>query len=129
MADILSLRGRTALSPFRLAKLRTALSAAHPNHGITGLAATFWHFAEVARPLTAGERDTLERLLMGRASKKRQGRHRLPVVPRPGTISPVVEATDILRNCGLAAVSARGAWHRLHDATDGPLRERTRCCR
>src|SRR4029453_9491923 len=63
MADILSLRGRTALSPFRLAKLRTALTAAHPDHRITGIAATFWHFAEVVRPLTPGERDKLERLL------------------------------------------------------------------
>jgi len=107
MADILSLRGRPALSPFRLAKLRSALAAIRPDHGITGLAATWWHFVEVARPLTPGERDKLERLLAygPPEADAPDGGHPLLVMPRPGTISPwSSKATDIARNCGLAPV-------------------------
>ena len=107
MADILSLRGRPALSPFRLAKLRSALAAIRPDHGITGLAATWWHFVEVARPLTPGERDKLERLLAygPPEADAPDGGHALLVMPRPGTISPwSSKATDIARNCGLAPV-------------------------
>ena len=53
--DILSLRGRSALSPFRVAKLAAALSAVHPDHRVGALSATFWHFAEVTRPLSPQE--------------------------------------------------------------------------
>ena len=112
MADILSLRGRTALSPFRLAKLLDALAAARPDHRISGITATYWHFAEVARPLTPGERDKLERLLDygPRAADVPEGRGRLLVVPRLGTISPwSSKATDIAHICGLAPWCASSA--------------------
>jgi len=127
MADFLSLRGRTALSPFRLAKLRSALTAAHPDHRIESLAATFWHFAEIARPLTPGERDRLERLLDygPHDDDAPRGGERLVVVPRFGTISPwSSKATDIVHNCGLDAVVRveRGTVFTI--ATDGaPLTE------
>ena len=134
MPHLLTLRGRHALSPFRVAKLQAALAAAHPGHPITGIAATFWHFVEVERDLPSAERPTLERLLT-------YGPHDDAVadegssswyVPRPGTISPwSSKATDIARNCGLDAVERieRGVAlpHRrarrdaLDDATRGAL--------
>src|SRR5512139_252510 len=107
MPEILSLQGRAALSPFRIAKLLAGLCAARANHGIVAIEATFRHFVEVERPLSPGERDVLERLLTyGRRSPSAGGGGELLlVVPRPGTISPwSSKATDIARNCGLAAV-------------------------
>ena len=63
MAELLSLRGRTALSPFRITKLLQSLSAAHSAHRITGVTTTFWHFVEISRALAENERDKLDRLL------------------------------------------------------------------
>src|SRR4029453_16618838 len=88
MPHLLTLRGRNALSPFRVTKLKAALSAAHPDHPIERISATYWHFVEVGRELTSPERATLTRLLT-------YGPHDeaapddgafLLVVPRPGTI-------------------------------------------
>src|SRR5215218_7252067 len=103
MADILSLAGRPALSPFRLAKLLQGLTEAHPGHRVARVTATYLHFVEVVRPLAAAERTTLDELLTyGPAPHERQASEgtRLLVVPRPGTISPwSSKATDIARNC------------------------------
>ena len=107
MAEFISLRGRAALSPFRLAKLQDNLAAANPAHRIQGLAATFWHFVEISRALEAPERDKLERLLDygPKSTDSDDIGTLLLVVPRPGTISPwSSKATDIARNCGLDAV-------------------------
>ena len=108
MPEVLALRGRRALSPFRVAKLLAALSEVRPQHAIARIGAQYWHFVEIARPLASSERATLERLLTygpaddGAASDA----VRLLVVPRFGTISPwSSKATDIARNCGLDAVS------------------------
>ncbi|MCC7327294.1 MAG: phosphoribosylformylglycinamidine synthase [Burkholderiales bacterium] len=119
MSEILSLAGRSALSPFRLAKLLHRINQATSTQRITGIAATYWHFVEVAQPLSVDAHTTLVRLLTygpedaGQAPEKGQ---RLLVVPRPGTISPwSSKATDIARNCGLAAVARieRGVVYRL----------------
>jgi phosphoribosylformylglycinamidine synthase len=104
MATILHLRGRPALSAFRLHRLQHALSAS----GTAGLAAEYWHFVEVRRPLSSDEQTRLDRLLgygPQRGMGQPAGAVRL-VVPRFGTISPwSSKATDIARNCGLDAVS------------------------
>ena len=63
MAEILSLAGRSALSPFRLSKLLQSLTHVHPAHAVADLQATFRHFVELARPLRADERRTLDDLL------------------------------------------------------------------
>ncbi len=63
MPHLLTLRGRHALSPFRVAKLVAALAASRPDHAVAGIAATYWHFVEVERDLAPAERATLERLL------------------------------------------------------------------
>ncbi len=108
MPEILALRGRAALSPFRIAKLRASLDATCPDHRIASVSARYWHLAETLRPLCDDERATLERLLTygptDRGGEASDGK--LLVVPRPGTISPwSSKATDIAKNCGLDAIA------------------------
>jgi phosphoribosylformylglycinamidine synthase len=126
MPYLLRLRGRNALSAFRVAKLLAALAAARPQNPVTAVAATFWHFVALRRELAPGERATLERLLTygphdGDASDSGEF---VLVVPRPGTISPwSSKATDIARNCGLDAVERieRGVGFRIATRDDVPL--------
>ncbi len=108
MPHLLTLRGRHALSPFRVAKLKAALAASRPDHAVADISATFWHFVEVERNLTSAEHTTLERLLTyGPRDHAEADRGELfIVVPRPGTLSPwSSKATDIARNCGLSPVN------------------------
>ena len=58
---MLEIPGAPALSAFRIAKLLDRLNAIEP--GVRGLAARFVHFADLARPLQAAERELLGRLL------------------------------------------------------------------
>jgi phosphoribosylformylglycinamidine synthase len=113
MPSILKLRGSPAVSAFRLDKLNSRLAEIHPS--LRATAADYWHFAEIERPLAAGEMGVLERLLeYGEPARARAEPMRL-VVPRLGTISPwSSKATDIAHRCGLAAVRRieRGtAWY------------------
>src|SRR5437764_13187072 len=124
MAELLSLRGRAALSPFRINKLLQGLSAVHSGPAIADVTATYWHFVEIARALASPEQDKLARLLTygPRAEEKSATGTLFLVVPRPGTISPwSSKATDIARNCGLDAVVRieRGtAWYVADPAID-----------
>ena len=108
MSHLLTLRGRNALSAFRVTKLLTALAAENPAHAIADVAATFWHFVATERELSASESAALERILTyGPADHGAADEGPLLlVVPRLGTISPwSSKATDIARNCGLSAVT------------------------
>jgi phosphoribosylformylglycinamidine synthase len=102
--NVLTIAGGVALSAFRLEKLNALVGAAQP--GLTVAAARFVHVVEVARALSAPERETLDRLLTyGPPAGDPPGRQVL-VTPRPGTISPwSSKATDIARQCGLDAVT------------------------
>jgi phosphoribosylformylglycinamidine synthase len=126
MPHLLTLRGRNALSAFRVAKLLTALAALRPAHAITRLTAAFWHFVDCERELTPPERATLDRILTygpHDAAAADAGSFVL-VVPRPGTISPwSSKATDIARNCALAAVTRieRGVGYRIATRDGAPL--------
>ena len=105
MPQILRLRGRSALSAFRLSKLSRSATAAVSR--LSGIHAEFWHFVQIARALSADERARLERLLTyGPADALTETRGELMlVVPRLGTVSPwSSKATDIARHCGLEAV-------------------------
>ena len=102
MPHLLTLRGRNALSPFRVAKLLAALTASRPDHAIAGIAGVFWHFVETSQELAADEVRTLERLLTYGPHDEiaDEAGEFLLVVPRPGTISPwSSKATDIAVNC------------------------------
>ena len=94
--------------PSRQAAARTLRSASRPPRRRASPRRT-WHFVELARPLAAAERATLDALadLRSRgAATPPSGGTQLLVVPRPGTISPwSSKATDIARNCGLDAVA------------------------
>ncbi len=102
---MLILRGSSALSPFRLEKLRADLAAA--GLPVRALAARFVHLAELTAELPAGQRAVLEKLLTygpSRAAAAVTGLVQI-VAPRPGTISPwSSKATDIAHICGLAGV-------------------------
>jgi phosphoribosylformylglycinamidine synthase len=122
---MLAIRGSAALSPFRIAKLLERLRVPFP--GITALEATFIHFVDLDRDLTAEERMRLDALLTygpresGAAEAGASGGEgvALWVVPRPGTISPwASKATDIAQVCGLAPVRRieRGIEYRLRQA-------------
>ncbi|TCV86717.1 phosphoribosylformylglycinamidine synthase [Sulfurirhabdus autotrophica] len=105
MSQLIKLRGRNALSSFRLEKLMSVLSLNAPN--ISRVHAEYWYFASVERSLSQSERLTLEKILTyGPADQVEEpaGEHIL-VVPRFGTISPwSSKATDIARHCGLEAI-------------------------
>ncbi|MGH8713502.1 MAG: phosphoribosylformylglycinamidine synthase, partial [Casimicrobiaceae bacterium] len=112
MAELLSLRGRNALSSFRVAKLLSSLTGTR----IAAIAAVYWHFVATSRELSAGERAMLDRLL-SYGPRTEDGGERgemFLVIPRPGTISPwASKATDIAGNCGLTAIERieRGVAH------------------
>jgi phosphoribosylformylglycinamidine synthase len=105
---MLILRGSSALSPFRLEKLRAELAAA--GLPVRALSARFTHLVELAADapsLPAESQTVLEKLLTYGP------RRSLPnvtgvvqvVAPRLGTISPwSSKATDIAHLCGLATV-------------------------
>ena len=120
MSQILQLRGPRAASEFRLAKLLATLKTVDP--GVRSVAAEFWHFVEVDGQLMDKDRALLERLLAyGPAGPRASGTTYL-VVPRLGTISPwSSKATDIARNCGLAAVKRieRGTAYTIDSARPG----------
>ncbi|HXF67861.1 MAG TPA: phosphoribosylformylglycinamidine synthase [Burkholderiales bacterium] len=105
MSQVLRLRGRAALSAFRLRKLAQAAAAAVPR--LSRIAAEFWHFVQIERALGAEESAKLGRLLdygPAAAPVEEEGTLLL-VVPRLGTVSPwSSKATDIARHCGLDAV-------------------------
>src|SRR5258706_2350221 len=127
MSEILSLAGPPALSNFRLAKLLQGLTASLPTHHVASITAAFRHFVEVSRPLSSAERSTLDRLLtygpeMPPAAADAAAS--FLVVPRPGTHSPwSSKATDIAKNCGLAAVKRieRGGLYGIVTASGAAL--------
>ena len=124
MPHLLTLRGRNALSPFRITKLKAAIAAARPGHLIERIGAAYWHFVEVERELNPAEHATLARLLTYGPHDEAaddDGAFML-VVPRPGTISPwSSKATDIARNCGLDV----GQAHRARRSVTGSPPRRT----
>ena len=127
MAEFLTLRGRNALSPFRVKNLLADLARIR----IAGLAGEFWHFVEIRRPLSGPERGTLDRLLTYGPQGKTDDieGELLLVVPRPGTISPwASKATDIAHSCGLDAIVRieRGVAYRVSTRGGAPLAEHER---
>ncbi|HWI15418.1 MAG TPA: phosphoribosylformylglycinamidine synthase, partial [Burkholderiales bacterium] len=115
MSHLLRLRGRSALSPFRLEKLQHAVDRVLPRARISS---EFWHFVQAQRPLSDTAHQRLDRLLTygPRADAVAEDGELLLVVPRLGTISPwSSKATDIARHCGLEAIERieRGVAYRV----------------
>ncbi|MGE5490581.1 MAG: phosphoribosylformylglycinamidine synthase, partial [Actinomycetota bacterium] len=102
MADLLCLKGDPAFSAFRLQRLQSRLTAALPD--IEAVAANYWHFAALRRPLSAEDRQKLAALLEEKPAGAEAGELFL-VTPRIGTISPwSSKATDIAWNCDLDGI-------------------------
>jgi phosphoribosylformylglycinamidine synthase len=106
--------GGSALTPFRLEKLRAALAAKAP--ALEALHAELWYFVDAPAGLPPDALARLEALLpLSREPAAPAGRALL-VVPRVGTLSPwASKATDIARSCGIAGVERleRGILYRL----------------
>ncbi|MGA9991800.1 MAG: phosphoribosylformylglycinamidine synthase [Thiobacillaceae bacterium] len=105
MATILTLRGGSALSEFRLAKMRD--EARKSGISLGQIATRFWHFIEVSETLSSAETEVLNQVLgeSDPSSGPDFFGSLYPVTPRFGTISPwSSKATDILHNCGLGKV-------------------------
>src|SRR4051812_10020971 len=89
MSTTLVLPGPVAFAPGRLTKRLGQLAGRNP--GVRGLAAAYVHFVDLAAPLEAAARATLDRLLQygpRREPVALPGARRLLVVPRLGTIPP-----------------------------------------
>src|SRR6202521_5390544 len=119
--SMLQIPGPLALSAFRIAKLLDRLGPLEP--AVTGLTARFMHFADLAHPLSAPERELLAQLLnygpRMQAPLDAGAGECVLVVPRAGTISPwSSQATDIARVCGLQGVHRieRGIEYRVRAA-------------
>ena len=99
---MLSLRGSSALSPFRLDKILAALKASAPR--ITRLYAEFWHFAWADGVLNSEQQETLHKILTygPKMTEGAPSGELFLTIPRPGTISPwSTRATEIARHCGI----------------------------
>ncbi|WP_438482450.1 phosphoribosylformylglycinamidine synthase [Oleiharenicola lentus] len=104
---MLTLRGSSALSQFRIQKLLSDFSGT--GIPVTALTAEFFHVAELTTQLNTEELTILEQLLTygpSRAVEALTGDTvTLVITPRPGTISPwSSKATDIAHICGLANI-------------------------
>ena len=99
---MISIRGGSALSPFRLEKIRHGLQSAIPH--LQHLHAEFWHFVWSEQEYTAEQLQTLNSILRygPNVPNDEPAGELFLVLPRFGTISPwSSRATDIARHCGL----------------------------
>ncbi len=96
------LRGKTALSEFRINKLLPVLKLEVP--AIQHLECQFIHFIHSRNKLDANEINQLNTILLSSEEEYLNDTKAVFVLitPRPGTISPwSSKATDILHNCGM----------------------------
>jgi phosphoribosylformylglycinamidine synthase len=106
MAQILTLRGASALSRFRVEKIR--IEAHKAGLSLQHVDSCFWHFVELKDALTDPELQVLGQILGEGSHSTEPGSSTAMflVTPRLGTISPwSSKATDIIHNCGLTKVT------------------------
>jgi phosphoribosylformylglycinamidine synthase len=102
---MLILRGKSALSSFRIEKLLHKLRAVIPE--IHAISSQYIHFVNVKGNISPAQETVLERILMygPNTSQADYKGTEILVVPRVGTISPwASKATDIAHNCGLEEI-------------------------
>ena len=124
--------GKTALSTFRLEKLRASLKETAPN--VVLVDTRHWYFVEAkSMALADGAAALLDRILgLDDAAGEPDGSarmQRLLVVPRLGTISPwSSKATDIAQHCALPQVERieRGVAYYFKTRDDKMLSEQER---
>ncbi len=119
---MLILRGRAALSEFRLAKLHQVL--VEIDRDLQLIEASYFYAIRFAGELTSEQIRRLGELLEASPVSADDTGQGLLVVPRPGTISPwSSKATDILHNCGFDQVERveRGLFYRFGTALSGQV--------
>ena len=125
---VLVLPGPTALSAFRLNKLKAELATA--GHSVQRIDTQYVHFVDLEEKLTGHDQAILNGLLNYGAEEQQRRvmidtdlQFRL-VVPRRGTISPwSSKASDIAKNCGLIQVTRieRGIGYRIETNDPGAM--------
>lgn len=118
---MLILKGATALSDSRKAKLLTELAGIESR--IEDIDAQFVYFVETISPISdAEQQQKLAAILEGQAVELSQlNANQLLVIPRIGTISPwSSKATEILQRCGLDEVERveRGVLYQCAQSTE-----------
>ena len=126
---MLILRGKSALSTFRIEKLLHKLRAVVP--GIHAVTSQYIHFIESDSKISPQQETILERILMYGANSTLMDYKgtEILVVPRIGTISPwASKATDIAHNCGLQHISRieRGILYTIVMSGNTPITEQQR---
>ena len=115
MSAFLTLSGATALSEFRLERLRSQASAIEPALG--GLDANFFYLLWSDSALDPATRERLQALLSAHPGQPDAAPvNAIYVLPRLGTISPwASKATDIAHSCGFETIRRieRGVLYRL----------------
>ena len=121
LASFFTLRGPTALSPFRLEKLLQPLRENFPV--IRSINAEFVHFVQVAEALSKDEMAILEALVTyGSPAINAPTGSPVLVLPRIGTLSSwASKATDIAHNCGLKNVKRIERGIAFYVEADGEL--------
>ncbi|MFA6971209.1 MAG: phosphoribosylformylglycinamidine synthase [Gallionella sp.] len=122
--------GSSALSAFRLEKLRVSLSAIAPNVVIADARHCYFSALQSAK-LDQAQASLLDKVLgLGKTTAEPAGElTRVLVVPRLGTISPwSTKATDIAQHCGLTGVQRieRGVQYYLSTNKGAQLSEAER---
>ncbi|MGA2528544.1 MAG: phosphoribosylformylglycinamidine synthase [Acidimicrobiales bacterium] len=99
---MLVLRGKAALSEFRVTRLLARIRAEYPS--VTGISAEEVYLVHGWEAMSGADEDALRKLLKSVAEQETSSVGSLQlVIPRPGTISPwSSRATDIANNCGLS---------------------------
>ncbi len=124
--SFLTLKGSSALSPFRLDKLYATLNQTAPS--IQHIYAQFVHFVFSENDLESSQKNTLAQILTygPKTQAESPSGELFLVIPRIGTISPwASRATDIANNCGLVDVLRieRGVAYYVTTANGQPLSE------
>jgi len=117
--------GSSALSAFRLEKLRVALNAIAPSVAITATRHCYFSALQGAT-LDEAQAALLDKVLGLTSSANEAAGAPVLIVPRLGTISPwSTKATDIAQHCGLSGVSRieRGVIYYLTSANGASLSE------
>ena len=107
MSMVLSLRGASALSPFRVEKL--LIKAQVLGLPTINLSSEYWYFTSSDSALSAETLEKLQSLLAAEnvvePPQSSDDVHLFLITPRLGTISPwASKATDIAHNCGLVNI-------------------------
>ena len=123
------LRGSSALSDYKIEKLRAQFAAA--GLPVSAVGARYIHLIDAPAPIEGADREVLTKILSygPAAAEVAEDGELFFVIPRIGTISPwASKATDIAKNCGLASIHRveRGIAYYITSADGAPFTQAQR---